>query len=94
MKKGISIHLLNWLFSIRRIVSAWPSDVIDGVPKLQSLGAPAKERFRNQQLECRTYAYENGIDKPEIVHWKWTDSAAGTKNTITPKEASTLQQNS
>jgi hypothetical protein len=39
-------------------------DVIDRVPKLQSLGAHAKERFRNQQLECRTYAYENGIDKP------------------------------
>jgi xylulose-5-phosphate/fructose-6-phosphate phosphoketolase len=49
-------------------------DVIDRVPKLQSLGAHAKERFRNQQLESRAYAYENGIDKPEIVHWKWTCS--------------------
>jgi xylulose-5-phosphate/fructose-6-phosphate phosphoketolase len=63
-------------------------DVIDRVPKLQSLGAHAKERFRNQQLECRTYAYENGIDKPEIVHWKWTDSAGGTKSTIAPRVAS------
>ena len=52
-------------------------DVIDRVPKLQSLGAHAKERFRNQLLESRAYAYENGIDKPEIVHWKWTDSADG-----------------
>jgi xylulose-5-phosphate/fructose-6-phosphate phosphoketolase len=57
-------------------------DVIDRVPKLQSLGAHAKERFRNQQLESRAYAYENGIDKPEIVHWKWTDSAGGTKGTV------------
>jgi len=57
-------------------------DVIDRVPKLQSLGAHAKERFRNQQLESRAYAYENGIDKPGIVHWKWTDSASGTKSTV------------
>ena len=55
-------------------------DVIDRVPKLQSLGSHAKERFRNQQLECRAYAYENGIDKPEIVHWKWTAPATDGKN--------------
>ena len=46
-------------------------DVIDRVPRLQAIGAHAKERFRNQQLACRAYAYENGIDQPEIVHWKW-----------------------
>ncbi|MEI9998902.1 MAG: phosphoketolase family protein [Verrucomicrobiota bacterium] len=53
-------------------------DVIDRVPRLQSLGAHAKERFRNQQLECREFAYENGIDKPEIVHWKWPNPAPAT----------------
>jgi xylulose-5-phosphate/fructose-6-phosphate phosphoketolase len=54
-------------------------DVIDRVPRLQSIGAHAKEHFRNQQLECREYAYENGIDKPEIVHWKWTAKNAAGK---------------
>ncbi|TYQ30812.1 phosphoketolase [Pseudanabaena sp. UWO310] len=46
-------------------------DVIDRVPKLQGIGAHAKESLRNQQIECRQYAYENGIDKPEIVNWRY-----------------------
>ena len=46
-------------------------DVVDRVPRLQSAGAHAKERFLNLQIDCRNYAYENGIDKPEIVNWKW-----------------------
>jgi xylulose-5-phosphate/fructose-6-phosphate phosphoketolase len=46
-------------------------DVINRVPKLLVAGAHAKERFKNMQIECRNYAYENGIDKPEMVHWKW-----------------------
>jgi len=46
-------------------------DVIDRVPKLQSIGAHAKERFRNQQIACRGYAHEHGIDKPKIVEWRW-----------------------
>jgi len=25
----------------------------------------------NRQLDCRHYAYEEGIDLPEIVSWKW-----------------------
>ena len=46
-------------------------DVIDRVPKLQRIGAHAKEKLRDQQIDCRNYAYEHGIDKPEIVAWKW-----------------------
>jgi xylulose-5-phosphate/fructose-6-phosphate phosphoketolase len=46
-------------------------DVIDRVPRLKVAGAHAKEYFRNQQIECRSYAYEHGVDKPEILHWKW-----------------------
>ena len=46
-------------------------DVIDRVPKLQSIGAHAKERFRNMQIDCRRYAHEHGIDKPEVVEWRW-----------------------
>src|SRR6185436_669257 len=36
-------------------------DVIDRVPKLQSIGAHAKEKFRNQQISCRDYAHTHGI---------------------------------
>jgi len=46
-------------------------DVIDRVPKLEVAGAHAKDKFKNGQIACRNYAYENGIDKPEIVKWKW-----------------------
>ena len=46
-------------------------DVIGRTPKLRLMGAHAKERFRNQQLACRRYAFENGIDSPEITGWKW-----------------------
>jgi xylulose-5-phosphate/fructose-6-phosphate phosphoketolase len=46
-------------------------DVIDRVPKLQAIGAHAKERFLNQQIDARHYAHEHGIDKPEILEWRW-----------------------
>jgi xylulose-5-phosphate/fructose-6-phosphate phosphoketolase len=46
-------------------------DVIDRVPKLQAIGAHAKEKFRNQQIACRRYAHEHGIDQPEINDWRW-----------------------
>ena len=46
-------------------------DVIDRTPKLQRIGAHPKERYRDMQTECRNYAYEHGIDNPEIVAWRW-----------------------
>jgi len=46
-------------------------DVIDRVPKLQSIGAHAKEKFRNAQIECRRYAHTFGVDKPEVTEWRW-----------------------
>jgi xylulose-5-phosphate/fructose-6-phosphate phosphoketolase len=47
------------------------SDVIDRVPKLQTIGAHAKEKFRNMQISCRQYAHQYGIDRPDIVEWRW-----------------------
>ena len=46
-------------------------DVIDRVPALRIAGAHVKEDLRNQQIECQNYAYENGIDKPEVDGWTW-----------------------
>ena len=46
-------------------------DVIDRVESLQQTGAHAKEKLRQMQIECIDYAYENGIDKPEIDQWTW-----------------------
>jgi xylulose-5-phosphate/fructose-6-phosphate phosphoketolase len=46
-------------------------DVVDRVPKLKGIGAHAKEKFRNMQIACRSYAYEHGTDVPEVVGWRW-----------------------
>jgi xylulose-5-phosphate/fructose-6-phosphate phosphoketolase len=46
-------------------------DAIDRVPALQRIGGHAKERLRNMQIECQTYAYQHGTDKPEIDQWTW-----------------------
>jgi xylulose-5-phosphate/fructose-6-phosphate phosphoketolase len=46
-------------------------DVIDRLPQLQVAGAHVKEKLRNMQIECQNYAYENGIDKPDVDQWKW-----------------------
>ena len=46
-------------------------DVIDRVPTLQVAGAHAKEELRNRQIDCQQYAYEYGIDMPEIEQWTW-----------------------
>ena len=46
-------------------------DVIDRVPRLQRIGGHAKERFLNEQIECRTYAHQYGVDKPDANDWTW-----------------------
>jgi xylulose-5-phosphate/fructose-6-phosphate phosphoketolase len=46
-------------------------DVIDRVPRLQVAGAHVKEKLRNMQIDCQRYAYEYGVDKPEIDQWVW-----------------------
>ncbi|HET9405766.1 MAG TPA: phosphoketolase family protein [Candidatus Sulfotelmatobacter sp.] len=46
-------------------------DVVDRVPRLQKIGGHAKERFLNEQIECRNYAHQFGIDKPDAADWTW-----------------------
>src|SRR5208282_2314545 len=46
-------------------------NVIKRVPKLQGIGAHARERFLNEQIACRNYAFAHGTDKPEAAGWKW-----------------------
>jgi xylulose-5-phosphate/fructose-6-phosphate phosphoketolase len=45
--------------------------VIKRVPKLQKIGGHAREKFLNQQIECRNYAFQHGIDKPDVRDWRW-----------------------
>ncbi|MBI4781573.1 MAG: phosphoketolase family protein [Oscillatoriophycideae cyanobacterium NC_groundwater_1537_Pr4_S-0.65um_50_18] len=46
-------------------------DAIDRIPHLKVAGAHAKEKFKNLQITCRNYAYEHGLDQPEVANWKW-----------------------
>ena len=46
-------------------------DVIDRVPRLQRIGGHAKDHFLNQQIECKNYAHQYGVDKPEAANWVW-----------------------
>ncbi len=46
-------------------------DVVDRVPRLQRIGAHAKERFLNRQIECKNYAHQFGVDQPEANDWVW-----------------------
>lgn len=46
-------------------------DVIDRLPQLRVAGAHIKEMLKDMQIDCTNYAYEHGIDMPEIVNWRW-----------------------
>jgi xylulose-5-phosphate/fructose-6-phosphate phosphoketolase len=46
-------------------------DAIDRIPSLKMRGSHARDALMNQQLDCRHYAYAEGIDPPDIVGWKW-----------------------
>ena len=46
-------------------------DAIDRVPKLKAIGGHFKEQLKNMQIACRRYAHEVGIDRPDVVEWRW-----------------------
>lgn len=46
-------------------------DVINRVPRLQEAGAYVKQLFRDRQIDCRQYAHEHGVDRPEEDNWVW-----------------------
>ncbi|MBT8434427.1 MAG: hypothetical protein KJN95_07185, partial [Gammaproteobacteria bacterium] len=46
-------------------------DVINRVPGLRAEAAHVKQIMRDRQIDCRQYAHEYGIDKPEEHDWVW-----------------------
>lgn len=46
-------------------------DAIKYVPRLQRIGSAALEKFHNEQIACRNYAYKHGTDRPDVADWKW-----------------------
>ena len=46
-------------------------DVIDRVPRIHDTAAHVKDKLRDLQIDCKNYAYERGVDRPEIQAWRW-----------------------
>jgi xylulose-5-phosphate/fructose-6-phosphate phosphoketolase len=46
-------------------------DVIDRVPKLETVGAHLSQELRDKHFEHKRYISEYGEDMPEIRDWKW-----------------------
>ena len=46
-------------------------EVWEAIRSLRVRGAHARERLLNRQIDCRNYAYEEGIDMPEVTEWRW-----------------------
>jgi xylulose-5-phosphate/fructose-6-phosphate phosphoketolase len=46
-------------------------DAIDRVPRLRNRSAHVREALLNQQIACKNYATEFGLDSPEISKWQW-----------------------
>jgi xylulose-5-phosphate/fructose-6-phosphate phosphoketolase len=46
-------------------------DVIDRVPKLETIGAHLLQEMRDKRFEHKRYICEHGEDMPEIRDWKW-----------------------
>jgi xylulose-5-phosphate/fructose-6-phosphate phosphoketolase len=53
-------------------------DVIERVPHLQATASHVKQWLRDQLIEHRAYAYAEGVDRPEIMNWKWPDQVPQT----------------
>ncbi len=46
-------------------------DVIERVPKLETIGAHLLQQMRDKRFEHKRYISEHGEDMPEIRDWKW-----------------------
>ncbi len=46
-------------------------DVIDRVPRLQTIASHVKQRLRDKLAEHRDYVQRHGDDMPEVKEWRW-----------------------
>ena len=46
-------------------------DTINRIPDLAITGAHIKDKLRDMQLDCLSYAHEHGIDSEDIQSWVW-----------------------
>jgi xylulose-5-phosphate/fructose-6-phosphate phosphoketolase len=46
-------------------------DAIDRIPRISEKGSSVREALLNEQIACLNHAYQFGVDRPEIIDWKW-----------------------
>ena len=46
-------------------------DAIDRMSRFRITGASVREKLLNEQIACENYAYEFGVDRPEVTSWQW-----------------------
>jgi xylulose-5-phosphate/fructose-6-phosphate phosphoketolase len=46
-------------------------DAIDRIPRLRVTAAAVRQQLVDQRIACEQYAYEHGIDRPDITDWKY-----------------------
>jgi xylulose-5-phosphate/fructose-6-phosphate phosphoketolase len=56
-------------------------DVIDRVPRLQSVAGHAREALKDKLIEHRRYVRTHGEDMPEVREWQWTREGGPTVRT-------------
>ncbi len=61
-------------------------DVIDRVPRLQTVGGPVREAIRDKLIEHRMYIRSHGEDLPEIRGWQWQPDAGPRTGTSDPAQ--------
>ncbi len=45
-------------------------DAIDRIPRLRVSAAGIRDELANERIACQQYAFEHGIDRPDITGWK------------------------
>ena len=65
-RRATSTRRWNWRSTTKLTASVWRSMSSTASRNCRRIGAHAKEKFRDRQIDCRNYAYKHGIDSPEI----------------------------
>ena len=46
-------------------------DAIDRMERFHVTGSSVREELLSEQIACKNYAFEFGVDRPDIADWKW-----------------------
>ena len=71
VKVVLDRQLLDDAPALRDVGDATAGDVVDRVPRLQTVSGHFKQLLRNKLVQHKQYIREFGEDMPEIRDWAW-----------------------